>query len=133
MCYTSAAQGFTASDPRHGHGTAHQAMLRWQPTQHNQRCSQLEYTPMYWGSLVRRKKNPGYFGTTVNLKSGSDCRPCELQPLGQALGSAEREKRTFSGCGYQGSRSLPDSWIESKKTMQDRGGMLGCDYAWECP
>ena len=29
---TSVAQGFTSSDPGLGHGTAHQAMLRWRPT-----------------------------------------------------------------------------------------------------
>ena len=28
----SAALGFAGSDPGHGHGTAHQAMLRWRPT-----------------------------------------------------------------------------------------------------
>ena len=32
---TSAAQGFTGSDPGHGHGTAHQATLRRHPTCHN--------------------------------------------------------------------------------------------------
>ena len=30
-----AAQGFSGSDPGHGHGTAHQATLRWRPTRHN--------------------------------------------------------------------------------------------------
>ena len=29
------AQGFTSSDPGHGHSTAHQAMLRRRPTCHN--------------------------------------------------------------------------------------------------
>ena len=29
------AQGFAGSDPGHGHGTAHQAMLRQCPTCHN--------------------------------------------------------------------------------------------------
>ena len=46
----SAAQGFSSSDPGHGHGTTCQAMLRQHPTQHNQRPSQLEYTNMYWES-----------------------------------------------------------------------------------
>ena len=46
---TVAAQGFAGSDPGRGHGTAHQAMLRWRPTCHNQRDLQLEYTTMYWG------------------------------------------------------------------------------------
>ena len=32
---SSAAQGFTSSDPGCGHGTTHQAMLRWHPTCHN--------------------------------------------------------------------------------------------------
>ena len=44
MRSTSAAQGFMGSDPGVGHGTAHQAMLRWCPTQHNQKDLQLEYT-----------------------------------------------------------------------------------------
>ena len=50
------AQGFTSSDPGHGHGTAHQAMLRWRPTWHNQRRSQLEYTIMYLGGFREKKK-----------------------------------------------------------------------------
>ena len=45
----SAAWGFTHSDPGLGHGTAHQTTLRWRPTCHNQRHSQVEYTTMYWG------------------------------------------------------------------------------------
>ena len=48
---TSAAQCSASSDPGHGHGTAHQAMLRWHPTQHNQKDLQLGYTTMYWGLL----------------------------------------------------------------------------------
>ena len=39
---TSTAQSFAGSDPGHGHGTAHQAMLRRHPTQHNQRDPQLK-------------------------------------------------------------------------------------------
>ena len=35
VCSTSAAQGFTSSDPGRVHGTAHQAMLRRRPTCHN--------------------------------------------------------------------------------------------------
>ena len=31
----SSAQSFASSDPGRGHGTAHQAMLRWRPTCHN--------------------------------------------------------------------------------------------------
>ena len=46
---TLAAKGFASLDPGHGHGTAQQGMLRWRPTQHNQRHSQLECTTMYWG------------------------------------------------------------------------------------
>ena len=55
---TLAAWGFVSLDRGRGrgHGTAHQAMLRWRPTQHNQRHSQLEDTTMYWGSLGRRKR-----------------------------------------------------------------------------
>ena len=51
-----AAQDFTGSDPGCRHGTAHQAMLRQRPTQHNQRHSQLEYTTIYRGALGRRRR-----------------------------------------------------------------------------
>ena len=40
-CSALAARGFTSSDPRSWHGTAHQAMLRQRPTQHNQKDLQL--------------------------------------------------------------------------------------------
>ena len=36
-CYASVAQGFASLDSERGHGTTHQAMLRWHPTQHNQK------------------------------------------------------------------------------------------------
>ena len=54
---TSAAQGLAGLDPGPGHGTTHQAMLRWHPTQHSQDI-QLEYTTMYWEGFgrTRRKK-----------------------------------------------------------------------------
>ena len=51
-----AAWGFTSPDPRHRYGTACPAMLRWHPTQHNQRHSQLEYTTLYWEGLGRRRR-----------------------------------------------------------------------------
>src|SRR3712207_1717504 len=51
-----AAQGFAGSDPGRGHGTAHEAMLRWRPTWHSQRDLQLEYTTVYWGALGRRRR-----------------------------------------------------------------------------
>ena len=50
----SVAKSFTSLDPGHRHGTAHQAMLRQCPTWHNQRCSQLEYTTMYWGKEEKK-------------------------------------------------------------------------------
>ena len=53
---TLVAQGFAGSDPGHRPSTAHQAMLRWCPTEHNQKDLQLEYTTMYWGALGRRRK-----------------------------------------------------------------------------
>ena len=31
----TAAQGFSGSDPGHGHGTTHQATLRWHPPYYN--------------------------------------------------------------------------------------------------
>ena len=55
-CSASAAQGFAGLDPGRGHGTAHQAMLRWRPTCHNQKNLQLEYTTRYWGALGRRRR-----------------------------------------------------------------------------
>ena len=58
-CSASPAQGFTSLDP------ALQAMLRWHPTCHNQRHSQLEYTPMYWGTLGSRRKK---YSTVCCLK-----------------------------------------------------------------
>ena len=51
----SAAQGFTGSNPRHGHGTTHQAMLGWRPICHNQKDPQLKYTIMYQGALGRKR------------------------------------------------------------------------------
>ena len=44
-----AAQSFTSLDPGRGQGTAHQAMLRRCPSQHDQKDLQLENTAMYWG------------------------------------------------------------------------------------
>ena len=55
MRSTSAAQGFTGSDPGRGHGTARQAMLRRRPTCHN-KDPQLKYTTMYWGDLGRKSR-----------------------------------------------------------------------------
>ena len=52
----AAAQGFAGSDPRRGHGTTHQATVKWLPTCHNQKDPQLKYTNMYWGSLGRKKQ-----------------------------------------------------------------------------
>ena len=58
------AQGFATLDPGCGQGTAHQAMMRWRTTQHNQRHSQLEYTNMYWGTLGKKKRKR--LATVVN-------------------------------------------------------------------
>ena len=52
----SGAQGFTSSDSGCGHGTVHQAMLRWYPTEHNQKVPQPEYTTKYLGALGRRRR-----------------------------------------------------------------------------
>ena len=51
-----AAQGFAGADPRHGHGTIHQAMLRRRHTWHNQKDLQLQYTTMYLGGFGEKKK-----------------------------------------------------------------------------
>ena len=56
MHSTLVVQGFTSSDPGCRHGTAHQAVLRWRPTCHNQKDLQLEYTTMYWGALGTRRR-----------------------------------------------------------------------------
>ena len=34
----------------------YQVMLRWHPTRHNYKDSQLEYTTRYWGALGRRRR-----------------------------------------------------------------------------
>ena len=52
----SLVQGLTGSDSRCRPSTAHQAMLRLRPTEHNQKELQLEYTTMYWGALGRRRR-----------------------------------------------------------------------------
>ena len=49
-------QGFAGLDPGHRPGTAHQAMLWWRPTWNNQKDLQLEYTTMYCGDLVRKRR-----------------------------------------------------------------------------
>ena len=54
MRSASAAQGFTGSDPGHGHGTTHQAMLRQHPTCHNWKDPQLKYYIL--GDLGRKSK-----------------------------------------------------------------------------
>ena len=58
-CSFSVVQGFAGSDPGRGHGTTHQAVLRWRPTWHKQQDLQLEYTTMYWGALGRTKRGGG--------------------------------------------------------------------------
>ena len=50
------AWGFAGSDPGHGHGIAHQAVLRRHPTYHNQKHPQLDYTTMYQGDLGRKSR-----------------------------------------------------------------------------
>ena len=62
----SAAQGFAGSDPGHGYRTAHQATVRWRPTQHNQKDLQLEYTTMYRGALGRRRRRRKSLATDVS-------------------------------------------------------------------
>ena len=52
----SAAHGFTSSDPGWGHGTTHQAMLRWHPTCHNQKDPQLKIHNYVRGALGRKRK-----------------------------------------------------------------------------
>ena len=55
----SAAQGFTSSDPVRGLSTAHQAMLRWRPTQHNQKDHNYNIqlcTGGLWGEEEKEKK-----------------------------------------------------------------------------
>ena len=54
---TSAAQGLAGLDPGCRHSTAHQAMLRWHPTCHNWKNSQLKMYNYVHGALGRKKKN----------------------------------------------------------------------------
>ena len=61
----SVAQGFTGSNAGPGHGTAHQAMLRQHPTQHNQRHSQL-CTGGLWGEKEGKKKKERRLATVVS-------------------------------------------------------------------
>ena len=51
------AQCFVGLDPGHGHGTAHQAMLRQRPTCHNQRHPQHAQlcTGGLWGEEAEKK------------------------------------------------------------------------------
>ena len=53
---TVAAQGFTGSDPGRVHGTAHQAMLSWRPTCHNQKDPQLKIYNYVLGGLGEKKE-----------------------------------------------------------------------------
>ena len=69
----SAAQGFAGSAPGHRHVTAHQAMLRWHPTQHDQKDLQLEYTTMYWGGFGE-KKGKTKQTTPPNLIGGTNIK-----------------------------------------------------------
>ena len=68
----AAAQGFSGSDPGGGHGTAHQATLRWCPTCHNQKDPQLKYTTIYWGDLGRKnRKKKKKIGNSCQLRCQS--------------------------------------------------------------
>ena len=62
------AQCFVSSKPGHGHGTAHQAMLRQRPHATTRRTHNEEYTTMYRGALGRKifkkkkkRKNKGIY------------------------------------------------------------------------
>ena len=64
----SVAQGFAGLDYGWGHGTTHQAMLRWHPTQHNHKDLALEYITMYWETLGgRRRKKRKKIGTWADI------------------------------------------------------------------
>ena len=79
---TLVARGFASLDPGRGHGTTHQAMLRWRPTQHSQKNLQREYTTVYWGGFGKKKKkswggdahNSQRFlsGTTISVKKAME-------------------------------------------------------------
>ena len=80
-CSALAARGVACSDPGHGLGTTHQAMLRWCPTQHNQRHSQLECTTGYWGALGRRIKKKKKIGNSCQLRHQSLKRRKEISQI----------------------------------------------------
>ena len=66
-----AASGFTGLDPGRRYGTAHQAMLRWCPTQHNQKDLQLRIhnyvLGVLWGEEVKKRG-----GLATDVSSGAN-------------------------------------------------------------
>ena len=52
----SVAQGFTGSNPGHGHDTAHQALLKWHPTCHNWKNPQLKIHNYVPGGFWEKKE-----------------------------------------------------------------------------
>ena len=78
-CSTLVAPGFTSLDPRHGHGTTQQAMLRQCPTKHNQKDRNYSIqlcTGGLWGEEEEGGKK-GRLATDVssgaNLKKKKEC------------------------------------------------------------
>ena len=74
-------QGFAGLDPGCGHGTAHGAMLRRHPTQHNQKDVQLEYTTIYWGTLGRRGKKGRRRRLATDVGSGANLEKTKERKL----------------------------------------------------
>ena len=97
----SVAQGFTGLNPGHGHGTAHQAMLRQCPTCHNWRDPQLKYTIMYWGAYGEKKEK--------NLKKKQTKKPPQILPPGLP-GPTSSDSAHFSSSWSWQSHSSHSLW-----------------------
>ena len=74
LCFSS--PGFPWFRSRRGHSMAHQAMLRWRPTQHSQQDLQVEYTTTYWRALGRRRRRRRR--NIVRFKKNPQCQVKEV-------------------------------------------------------
>ena len=72
----SVAQDFAGSDPGHGPGITHHAILTWHPTKQSQKDLQLESTTVYWGALGEGKIKRRF---TVDDSSGTNLKNTYIQ------------------------------------------------------
>ena len=115
-----AAQGFGGLDPGHGHGTTHQTMLRWHPTQHNQKDLQttmnIQLTRIYNYVLedlgVKEKKDWQLFAQVPIFKKRKRSHKDSFEdPLSWLqFGNGDRESISlFSPMEMQHTNSLKNS------------------------